>query len=130
MNINHEEILNRFKQKATDYFENPKKLENLLSEANKKAQNNSGPFDEIWNKLQLMFSMIKDWMNGSYREVPTGSIIAIIAGLIYLVNPLDLIPDYIPVAGLVDDIAILGLIIKQISSDLDKYEEWKKQNEV
>jgi uncharacterized membrane protein YkvA (DUF1232 family) len=129
MKRNYEKTLNEYKNKAGDYFNNPKKLSDLLTQSTKKAQNHSGPLDEVWSKLQLMFGLIRDWANGSYRDVPKGSILAIIAGLIYFASPIDLIPDVIPVIGFVDDIAVLGLIIKQISSDLDKYKEWKENNE-
>ena len=125
MKKDYGKTLNEYKNKAGDYFNDPQKLSDLLTEATKKAQNNNGPLDEVWNKLQLMFGIITDWINGSYREVPK----AIIAGLIYFVSPIDLIPDVIPAFGFADDIVILGLIIRQISSDLDKYQEWKENKE-
>ncbi|MDD3536919.1 MAG: YkvA family protein [Eubacteriales bacterium] len=50
------------------------------------------------------------------------------AGLLYFVSPIDLIPDVIPGLGLTDDVVILGLIIRQVSSDLDKYKAWKEGN--
>ncbi len=121
--------LNEYKNKAGEYFGDPDKLTGLLADAKKKAFKNDGPLDEIWNKLQLMFGMIKDWSKGNYKDVPKGSIVAIIAGLIYFVSPVDLIPDVLPAIGITDDIIVLGLIIKQVSSDLDKYREWREHNE-
>lgn len=128
MKKDYGEILKEYKSKAGDYFDDPKKVSDLLTDATKKAKKHSGPLDEIWNKLQLMFGLIKDWFNGSYREAPKGSIVAIIAGLIYFVSPIDLIPDVFPLIGFTDDVVVLGLIIKQVSSDLDKYKEWKENN--
>ena len=122
-------VLNEYKNKAGDYFSDPEKLSDLLSDAKKKAFKNNGPLDEIWNKLQLMFGMIKDWSKGNYKDVPKSSIVAIIAGLIYFVSSVDLIPDVLPAIGIADDIIVLGLIIKQVSSDLDKYREWREHNE-
>lgn len=129
MKKDYGKILNEYKNRAGDYINDPKKIADLLKNASQKAKGNQGPLDEVWAKLQLMFGLVADWINGSYREVPTGSIAMIIAGLLYFASPIDLIPDFIPVAGLADDVVIFGLIIKQISSDLEKYRAWKEQQE-
>jgi uncharacterized membrane protein YkvA (DUF1232 family) len=51
--------------------------------------------------------------------------IAIIMGLLYFVSPIDFVPDFLP-GGLIDDAFVLGLIIRQIKTDLYKYKEWKE----
>ena len=84
-----------------------------------------GPISEIWEKLQLLFQITKDWINGTYKEIPIGSIVMIFAGLAYFIAPLDFIPDPILGAGLIDDAAILGLVIRQVGGDLEKYKAWK-----
>lgn len=65
---------------------------------------------------------------GKYKEIPTGSIVAIIIALLYFVSPIDLIPDFLP-GGLVDDALVLGLVFKQVKSDLDKYKEWLEETQ-
>jgi len=111
--------------KGRDMVNNPKKVQETLKKAMEKAKDNCGPLDEIWHDLQLMFGIIGDWVKGNYKEIPVGSIVAILGALLYFISPIDLIPDFIPVAGLVDDVFILALVIKQIRSDLRKYEQWK-----
>jgi uncharacterized membrane protein YkvA (DUF1232 family) len=96
-----------------------------IDEAFKKASENKGKLEEVWGFLQLFFSISRDFINGTYKEVPTGSIIAIIASLIYFLSPIDLIPDFIPVVGYIDDIFVLGLVFNQVKSDLERYEKWK-----
>ena len=117
--------LEGYKNKAQEYVDNPEKAKKLLNDAIKKADNLKGPLEKIWDDLQLMFGIVKDWITGEYREVPIGSIIAIIAGVLYFVSPIDLIPDFIPVAGFIDDIFVIGLVINQVRADLYKYKEWK-----
>lgn len=84
-----------------------------------------GPLEEIWDNIQLLFGMVKDWISGEYKEIPVGSIVVIIMGLLYFVSPVDIIPDFIP-GGLVDDALVLGLVIKQVKSDIEKYKAWKE----
>jgi len=86
-----------------------------------------GPLEKFAKNIKLLFSFVKDYANGSYKEVPWTTIAAIIGSLIYIFSPIDLIPDFIPVLGLTDDAAVLGLCLAGIASDLKKYEIWKSQ---
>jgi uncharacterized membrane protein YkvA (DUF1232 family) len=72
--------------------------------------------------------MAKDWITGKYKEIPTSSIIAILGGIIYFLSPIDIIPDFIPIIGYLDDIFVLNLVIDQVRKDIDKYKEWNKLN--
>ena len=58
--------------------------------------------------------------------IPTKSIIMIIVAVFYFVFPVDLLPDFIIGLGFIDDVAVLGFVISQISSDLSDYKEWKE----
>lgn len=125
MVIEFDAIKKEFGKKAEAYAHDKEKLGHLLGEAVKKAKK-IGPFEAIWDNLQLLFGIVRDWMSGEYKEVPTGSIILIIIGLLYFVSPIDLILDFLP-GGLIDDAVVLGFIIKQIMSDLDNYKQWREE---
>lgn len=127
MNINFDGIKKKYGNKAEEYSKDKKKAQEVLKEAVKKA-NKKGPLEEIWEDLQLLFGIVRDWISGKYREVPIGSIIAILIGLLYFVSPIDLIPDFLP-GGFIDDAAVLGLVIKQVKGDLEKYKDWLHENE-
>jgi len=126
MDISFDDVKKKFGHKAKMYSQDKKMTKELLEEAIKKA-NKKGPLEEIWDNLQLLFGILRDWISGNYKDVPVGSIIAIIIGLLYFVSPIDIIPDFVP-GGLVDDVVVLGLIIRQVKSDLDKYKEWLDEN--
>ena len=69
-----------------------------------------------------------DFYEGNYKEVPWGTIAAIVVALLYFVSPIDLIPDFIPVAGYIDDAFVISLAMKFIKDDIERYREWKKNN--
>ncbi|CRF31735.1 hypothetical protein BRSU_0337 [Brachyspira suanatina] len=77
------------------------------------------------DKIQLMVDMIGDYINGNYKDVPWKSLSAVAGALIYLILPLDVLPDLFPFIGLLDDAFIIGLCIKCFSTDLQQYRFWK-----
>lgn len=106
-------------------LEDKAKTESTVNEAEKKAESVRGSLEKVWNHLQLMFSLVKDYTKGNYKEIPTKSIALVFGAILYFLMPVDLIPDFIPVFGYLDDVAVIGLVIKQISIDLEKYKKWK-----
>src|SRR6478609_3380593 len=57
-------------------------------------------------KLILMARFAKAYAEGTYRSVSLKTVLMVLTVIIYFVNPMDLIPDLIPVAGLADDITV------------------------
>ncbi|MBT3191928.1 MAG: DUF1232 domain-containing protein [Verrucomicrobia bacterium] len=110
---------------AEETVKDKSKTEKILRDAMKKAEALQGPLETVWEKLTLMFGVVRDWVSGKYKEVPIGSIIAIVAGLLYFLLPLDVIPDFLPVVGYLDDVFVIGLVFAQVYADLDKYKEWR-----
>ena len=87
-----------------------------------------GPLEKFAHNIELLFSVVKDYANGTYREIPWTTIAGIIGTLVYIFSPIDLIPDFIPVLGLMDDAAVLGVCLTGIGMDLKKYEIWKSEH--
>lgn len=78
---------------------------------------------------KVMFGMIKDYRNGVYTNVPWFTIGAIAFGLLYVLNPFDLIPDFIPGIGYIDDFAVLTFSLRFIETDLHNYLDWKLEEQ-
>lgn len=85
----------------------------------------SGPLGRYIEDAKLLFSLIKDYANGSYRAVPWYSIAAIVAALLYVLNPFDILPDILPLLGLMDDAFVIAKCLSMVESDLHTYKEWK-----
>ncbi len=87
---------------------------------------NNGPLARFVTDLRLLFSIVQDYISGKYRAVPYWSIAAIVAALLYVLNPMDLIPDFIPGVGYLDDAAVVALCLKMVEQDLHAYRAWKE----
>ena len=86
---------------------------------------NKDALKKFAGQVPLMFSMIKDYKAKRYREVPVKSIVAIVATLLYVFLPVDVIPDIVPALGFTDDAVVVAWCLKMVASDLEKYKEWK-----
>lgn len=78
-----------------------------------------------FSKIKLLVMMLRDYWNEVYTEVPWHTIAALVIILLYILNPIDLIPDFIPVAGQADDLAVLYFGWKLILEDVKTYAKWK-----
>ncbi|NLL07110.1 MAG: DUF1232 domain-containing protein [Clostridiaceae bacterium] len=82
---------------------------------------NNPQISNAFEDIKLMIELVRDYTKGEYKEVPIGSIIAIQGVVLYFLSPIDIIPDFIPVAAYIDDLTVIGLVVKQVHNDLQKY---------
>jgi uncharacterized membrane protein YkvA (DUF1232 family) len=85
----------------------------------------TGPLGRFVKDVKLTLAIVKDYWSGAYREIPWWTIAAVVAALIYVINPIDLIPDAIPVIGELDDAAVVAACLLLVEQDLHQYEAWK-----
>lgn len=77
--------------------------------------------EKLINAVKLLSEMVRDYIKGEYKQVPWRMLLAVVAALLYVINPFDIIPDFIPGIGWLDDMAVIGLVISGISHDLKDY---------
>ncbi len=105
-------------------------LSSLLDDAFLKIGQTTELFYKVQDSVIALTRMLRAWMQGDYKNISTKSIIAVVAALIYFVNPLDLIPDFIPIIGQLDDIFILGYLIKMLNKEIERFMVWEKEQKV
>ena len=91
-------------------------LEYLLGKEDKLKEKleDSGYLEPFSDDLMLFMSLVKDYYKGDYRKIPFKTISAGVIGALYVLNPIDLIPDSIPFIGHIDDALVLKFCLKQI----------------
>ena len=110
---------------------NERDIQKVMDRTNDITQKvvNSTSLKRFINDVGLLISMIKDFLSGTYRKMPFWVIGSVVFALLYVLSPIDLIPDFIPVIGLVDDAAVLGLCLTLVEKDIQTYQNWKESKE-
>ena len=102
----------------------PSKVDEILMQVENKLRE-VPTVGETLADLPLMISMVKAWVKKEYTVVSIKVIACLVGSFIYLVNRGDLIPDSIPVLGIADDLAVLGLALKLSEPELKAFSAWR-----
>jgi uncharacterized membrane protein YkvA (DUF1232 family) len=101
-------------------------LRSLFEQAAKKAASlPKHPFKENWAYLQTMLRLVRAYERGEYRQLSNDALMWIVAGLNYLVDPFDLIPDKTPFLGFVDDATVIEFVAAKTRQTLDDFMTWE-----
>ena len=121
--MDYKAILENATAEATDFINNPERLDGLLTQLEEKLKQIPAIGDTV-SELPVMIQMVKSWIKKEYEVNP--KVLAIMVGaFLYLIKKNDLIPDNIPVVGIADDVAVLGLALKLCEKDVAAFWEFK-----
>lgn len=83
----------------------------------------SGAIDRLARNLVTLVQMIRD----KDFKIPAVVRTKMLLCLIYIVSPIDLIPDFIfPVVGFIDDAFVFGYLLKVVADLLDRYRAFRR----
>lgn len=108
--------------KSNSILSNKNKVLSILATLRKYLH--SGGVFKIRKDLILLSDYVSDIVHGRYHDYNKSSIVLALAGIIYVISPLDIIPDFL-FFGFVDDIAIITWAVSKIGGELSKYAQWK-----
>lgn len=112
------------RKRAEDLVKDPEKLQKIAEDSYKSGAARGGAFTAVMDDFRALIRLVVAYARGHYRAIPTDSLVTIIAGLVYVVSPLDLIPDFLP-GGLVDDAVAIAWVLKAVRSELDAFRAWE-----
>ncbi len=111
------------RNRAAELVKSPEKLREMVEEATAKADtagSSSRPLAGVIEDLKTMFEMLKAVAKGSYR-LRKETLILVAGAVLYFVIPIDVIPDFIPVAGFLDDAAVIAWVVKTCKTEIDLF---------
>lgn len=109
--------------KAKEFIADKEKMRRLLEEFRTFFDNES--LKEVKGNMLELLNYVKDVIAGNYDDYDLSTLVLVVASIIYVVSPIDIIPDIIPVLGLTDDLAVIGYVFKSVNEELCKYRKTK-----
>ena len=122
--------LDRLKKRAEKIVSDHGALKKLLEKTRKKleaTEKDDSLMKKLMEYIKLISRMLSNYLSGKYNETPWQTVVMLIAGLLYFLTPLDAIPDFIPIGGLIDDATVLVWLGKCFREDLANYKAWEDQ---
>ncbi len=111
---------------AEKLLKNEDKVERLLKRLESKLKS-IGTVGDALAYLPAMGLLINSYVKKEYTDIPIGTIAGVVVAVAYFVSPIDLIPDFIPIAGFTDDAAVVALALALAKKDIDEYLAWRKE---
>ena len=111
---------------AAEYAKKPERLKQLFEEASRKAKEvPRGAFFERWAYVMAMIRLIRAYYRGEYRDISRQHFVIVVAAVLYFLTPADVISDWIPITGFVDDALAVSVALGVVRDDLDAFMGWE-----
>ncbi|MDO7887323.1 YkvA family protein [Hymenobacter cheonanensis] len=126
--ISKNAIFSLFVNRASKLLGKPFKVITILNEtADKLADENSkdNKFKQLFDVALTLVRLVRNYITGDYRQIQTSTIISGLAVLLYVLSPIDLVPDFIPVLGFLDDLSLISWFVGKFQVEITNYREWE-----
>ncbi len=117
-------LLDRGIAEAQELIKDPSQIDGLLVQLENKLKEVPA-IGETLSDLPAMIAMVKGYVTREYSNVSPKVIAVLVGAFIYLVKKKDIIPDNIPVVGIADDLAVLGLALNLCKTELEAFREFR-----
>ena len=113
-------------RRARGYLDRPERLGSLLDTATRKLRKGDSKFlNAFWQQLRAVLRLLRAYWRREYRDVSRGTIVTLLAAVIYFVMPFDAIPDWIVGVGFLDDAYVLGWAVNAVRKELEMFLAWE-----
>ena len=122
-------LFSLFISRATKLLGKPFLVVTALNEvadklADKKSKDNK--FRQLFEVAQTLVRLVRRFVSGDYRQISTSTIVSGLAVLLYVLSPIDLIPDFIPVVGFLDDLSLVSWFVGKFHGEITRFRAWEE----
>ena len=121
------EIIDGGLDKAQEVLKNNDELNELISNVQAKIDEVPVLKDALTDAKDV-FYLLKSYVNKEYADISPKVVGSMVSALLYLITKKDVIPDKIPILGILDDLAVFGVALKVIKPELDTYRAWREEH--
>lgn len=81
--------------------------------------------EEAKSDLRLLMDYVADIAHGNYCNYRIDRLLIILSALLYVIDPIDIVPDFL-VGGFLDDATVIGWAITKVAEELQEYKSFKE----
>lgn len=108
-------------KRALNLFENFKSYKLTTDDLNQ-AESKAIHLDDKMSDFKLLIQMAKDVFSGKYK-MNAWNLSVIVGTIVYVISPVDTVPDFLPILGWLDDVTIVGYALSKLSTEMKRYKE-------
>ena len=131
LKISKNALFNVFIGRATKLLGKPFKVVTILNETADKLsdkESKDNKFKQLFDVALTLVRLVRAYISGDYRNIETSTIISGLAVLLYVLSPIDLVPDFIPVIGFLDDLSLIGWFVGKFQGEIIRFRAWEETN--
>ncbi|MFA1546600.1 YkvA family protein [Actinomadura chokoriensis] len=80
----------------------------------------------LWTRVRAVPRMIKSVLRGEYKGLSFKMLGLLALGLVYIISPIDAIPDMIPIAGIADDAGLALWMAAALVKSAGDFVTWER----
>lgn len=133
LQISKNAVFSMFVNRASKLLGKPFKVITVLNEAADKLADETSKdnkFKQLFGTALTLVRLVRSYITGDYRHIETSTIVSALGVLLYVVSPIDLVPDFIPVLGFLDDLSLVSWFIGKFHGELIRFREWEQTSAV
>ncbi|WP_345116878.1 YkvA family protein [Hymenobacter algoricola] len=133
LKISKNAIFNIFIGRASKLLGKPFQIAIVLKEVAEKLadkKSTKGTFAQLTDLGLTLVRMVQAFITGAYRQIDTTTVVSGVAVLLYVLSPIDLVPDFIPVVGFLDDFALISWFITKFQGEISRFQAWESTSAV
>ncbi|WP_416138909.1 YkvA family protein [Hymenobacter psoromatis] len=130
LRISKNAVFSLFINRATKLLGRPFKIITILNETAdklKSEESKDNKFKQLFDVALTLVRLVRAYATGEYRAIETNTIISGLAVLLYVLSPIDLVPDFIPVVGFLDDLSLVSWFLSKFQGELIRFREWEQR---
>jgi uncharacterized membrane protein YkvA (DUF1232 family) len=108
---------------ASQYITNPQRMRELVDTVSQYTHRRG--LKKLRDNATQLWQYLSDVVTQRYKHYNNRALLLVVAGLIYLVTPIDFLPDIL-IGGLIDDLSVVLYIIKSTRKELEFYNLYSK----
>jgi uncharacterized membrane protein YkvA (DUF1232 family) len=115
------------KQRIRRLLEDPEALVRLAKKVeDKTSESAAGALAGVSDELKALARLVRAYATGDYRQVSGESMAVVVGAVLYVVSPIDIIPDFLVGAGFLDDAGVLAFAYRKVHKEVEEFLEWER----